>query len=339
MNFRIFALACLLMVALSFAYADSQKDNSDAYWRGEARPIAILEHSLSGNNLTLVAQNVEADNRSLASIEVAGAGRYALYSPPTNETVFPAGEKRKFLIPLNCTLNAGDRYAFNLTFSYAAPSSSAVLFQAGKAPLIGYSSQAVNSSLPECNRLIYPKSPIVALSELVKQLEYSLLPISGLVFLIVLIYYAKNLARLNNMVWLFKRDFAIFTVFNILCVYALGMFLGYFLEIELALLLVLLPFIPISLWLGYKSAKSGFNISEAFFSGYFCGFACVAGFIALAILTDLKQILDIPKLLILFNYIAVPLSVQVLICGIASAFSHRFLSGNGIGTAKQVRKK
>lgn len=58
---------------------DAKITQSNSYWRGEARPFAILEHSISSGTVTLVIQNTE------------GAGMLRLTNITLDHTATPVG--------------------------------------------------------------------------------------------------------------------------------------------------------------------------------------------------------------------------------------------------------
>jgi len=107
---------------------DAKKTQSDAYWRGEARPFAVLEHSQTLDHLTVVLQNVEAEQRSLAFINITGQG--ATFGSTFNNgsenisilnntnQYFPAGEKRTFVITGNANCTSGSTYEYQVTLIY-----------------------------------------------------------------------------------------------------------------------------------------------------------------------------------------------------------------------------
>ena len=100
---------------------DAKKAQSDQYWRGEARPFAIVEHAegSSSTNITLVLQNVDAEQRVLSNVSIGGSGMNGSYEPSATEAFFSAGEKRTFQVPLssNCTSGATYEYFVNFTFA------------------------------------------------------------------------------------------------------------------------------------------------------------------------------------------------------------------------------
>lgn len=116
---------------------DAKIAQSDAYWRGTARPFAILEHSLAtDNNITLVVQNTEADQRQLTNVSIGGSG-YA--GNLLNATYFSAGEKHKFVLNLSGTAcTSGNTYELYVNFTYNTADNSIVgQKQYGEKTLVG----------------------------------------------------------------------------------------------------------------------------------------------------------------------------------------------------------
>jgi hypothetical protein len=106
---------------------DARKTQSDSYWRGEARPFAILEHSGTTGVLNLVIQNVEPEQRTIASITAGSAGATTITAPTG---VFAGGEKKStttmttvpaggFITAPACT--AGSTYDLVITIAYSSP--------------------------------------------------------------------------------------------------------------------------------------------------------------------------------------------------------------------------
>jgi hypothetical protein len=90
----------------------------DAYWRYDAKPFAILEHSQSNGRLALLVQNVELDRRTLAAVSVGnkeGTGEINNISMP-----FAGGEKEPIYIQLNGKCKAGNIYKLDVNFTYNA---------------------------------------------------------------------------------------------------------------------------------------------------------------------------------------------------------------------------
>jgi hypothetical protein len=103
---------------------DARKTQSDSYWRGEARPFAILEHSLSARDMTLVLQNVEPEQRTTKSIG-AGPGA-ATVDGNTTSITFAGGEKKTIysvdvIAAAATACVAGTTYDYNVTIFYDSP--------------------------------------------------------------------------------------------------------------------------------------------------------------------------------------------------------------------------
>lgn len=98
---------------------DAKKTQSDAYWRGEARPFAILEHAQSGTDLTLVLQNVEADQRVINNISISGQGVSGVDSFSSVSPYFSAGERKTTTVDFgqNCTSGSTYEYWVNISFN------------------------------------------------------------------------------------------------------------------------------------------------------------------------------------------------------------------------------
>ena len=110
---------------------DARKTQSDSYWRGEARPFQILEHSCNSATLTLVVQNSESDKRILNTTKFDGDGTLA------NVTTFAGGETKTLSITNVTCGTAGTSYEFtNVTFTYNTPKLNGQT-QIGSKPLLG----------------------------------------------------------------------------------------------------------------------------------------------------------------------------------------------------------
>ncbi len=108
---------------------DAQKSQSDAYWRGEARPFMVTDaQQTTSGNLTLAVQNAESDTRLLTYISVYGGPVNGGYAPNTSEQLFTPGESRIYSIPIfvggaavspsNPACTAGSAYAYYINFTY-----------------------------------------------------------------------------------------------------------------------------------------------------------------------------------------------------------------------------
>ena len=102
---------------------DAKARESTAYWSGAAHPFAVLDHSesSSANNITLVIQNTEAEQKQLTTIDIGGSGVSGTLNVSDSQKFFSGGEKRALQIPLssNCTSGNVYEYYINFTFSNA----------------------------------------------------------------------------------------------------------------------------------------------------------------------------------------------------------------------------
>ena len=92
--------------------SDARITQSQAYWKGQAKPFSILESSLSGAVGTFSLQNKEAYAVTLTAVQVGGGSNSSISVP------FGAGEVKTITVPLNpnCTSNAV--YDLNVTMNY-----------------------------------------------------------------------------------------------------------------------------------------------------------------------------------------------------------------------------
>jgi hypothetical protein len=121
---------------------DAKIAQSDAYWRGTARPFSILEHSFTGTTLRLIIQNTEADQRRVTNISV-GSTQYATtvpssYVPGTGSAFYSAGEKHNETITMTTACTAGNTYELYVNFTYSnADGSITGIKQYGEKTLVG----------------------------------------------------------------------------------------------------------------------------------------------------------------------------------------------------------
>lgn len=98
---------------------DAKKTQSDAYWRGEARPFSIIEHSQSGDVLDLVVQNTEADGRAINQYFIYGNGIGATDGIPFPEqTYFAAGDKKTVPVGMTSNCTPGNTYEYWVNISF-----------------------------------------------------------------------------------------------------------------------------------------------------------------------------------------------------------------------------
>jgi len=100
--------------------SDAKITQSQSYWRGQAKPFAILDMSLTSTAATLSVQNVEATGPYVIAINgilIAGNG--------TNSTTqsFAAGEVKTIVLAgsWGACSTPGTIYDFNATIAYTAP--------------------------------------------------------------------------------------------------------------------------------------------------------------------------------------------------------------------------
>ncbi|MCX8197794.1 MAG: hypothetical protein N3F07_01170 [Candidatus Micrarchaeota archaeon] len=98
--------------------SDARITQSNSYWRGEARPIAILEHSFTPTSGRMVIQNYEAMG-SLSGVVVNVGTCLQAISP---SSIGP-GETRTVNFSSNCgqPTTPGSVYDLNVSFNYTTP--------------------------------------------------------------------------------------------------------------------------------------------------------------------------------------------------------------------------
>jgi hypothetical protein len=97
---------------------DARKTQSDSYWRGEAKPFAILELSLASTLISAVFQNVESDTRLINNTQFGGSTGQ-VYAITANNS-FAGGEKKTlYLTALTTACTVGTTYdiPLNITFN------------------------------------------------------------------------------------------------------------------------------------------------------------------------------------------------------------------------------
>lgn len=132
----IIALVSLALLGFFPGMAgDAKISQSAAYWRSEAKPFSILEHSYTGTTLTLVVQLKEATGAFvMKNISVAGSTNSSITG--TGKT-FNAGEtKNVYVYGITTDLAAGDMYEFPVNITYTSPNNVDML-QYGAKNLVG----------------------------------------------------------------------------------------------------------------------------------------------------------------------------------------------------------
>ena len=93
---------------------DARITQSTSYWKGEARPFAILEHSgTTTGSFTFVIQNVDAQGQITLLNMTAGNA-----TPYTTSTTFSPGETRSITMSGGPAGEAGVVYELPVNFSY-----------------------------------------------------------------------------------------------------------------------------------------------------------------------------------------------------------------------------
>ena len=98
--------------------SDARITQSQAYWKGQAKPFAILDAAISGTTATLSVQNMEANGPytiSANGIQINGAGTHAA-------AIFGAGETKTISITGLAACTSGAVYDYNVSVVYTTPS-------------------------------------------------------------------------------------------------------------------------------------------------------------------------------------------------------------------------
>lgn len=97
--------------------ADARIAQSSSYWRGQARPFAILDNSITAAGVgTFILQNMEANGPY--TVTVLGVAN----SSNTTSTSFAAGET-KTISMAGLPGTSGSVYDLNVTITYTTPNS------------------------------------------------------------------------------------------------------------------------------------------------------------------------------------------------------------------------
>jgi hypothetical protein len=125
---------------------DARRAQSDSYWRGDARPFAILEHFANSSSISIVAQNLEADQRTMTnftfstSYSCTNGSWQSPLGTNISSLVFAGGEKKTMLCGTTlCStagLGPGGTYDVNVTIKYDSPDAAGQV-QFGAKNLIG----------------------------------------------------------------------------------------------------------------------------------------------------------------------------------------------------------
>lgn len=115
----IIALVSIALLGFFTGLAsDARITQSNSYWRGEARPFAILEHSFTSTTGKLIIQNNDASG-SYSGLSAA-VGNCSNSSSPTS---LGPGETGTVTYSTTCgqPTTAGSVYDLNVTFNYTTP--------------------------------------------------------------------------------------------------------------------------------------------------------------------------------------------------------------------------
>ncbi|PIT84629.1 hypothetical protein COU37_02415 [Candidatus Micrarchaeota archaeon CG10_big_fil_rev_8_21_14_0_10_45_29] len=112
---------------------DARMGQSDAYWRGSARPFAITEHAIAtdanwAGNMYITVQNNGAEQIRLRNITFMGSG---IQGTNLTSIYLSPGEARQFMINFssdgaiannvaNCTVGSIVEFSVNFTYDNAA---------------------------------------------------------------------------------------------------------------------------------------------------------------------------------------------------------------------------
>ncbi|MFA5183499.1 MAG: hypothetical protein WC405_19475, partial [Syntrophales bacterium] len=99
--------------------SDAKITQSQSYWRGEARPFAILEHAVSTAGVaSVVMQNVDASG----TMTIRGVSIGNNTTTSGLSTSFAPGEVKTVTVGAVGTGTSGNVYDLNVTITYDSPS-------------------------------------------------------------------------------------------------------------------------------------------------------------------------------------------------------------------------
>ncbi len=111
--------------------SDAKITQSNTYWRGEARPFAIVEHAFDSTGAgTLVLLNNDASGTLTITNITVGNGTY------TTPTTFASGDQKNIAITNAGTGSVGGTYEFNVVITYTTVNG-LTMAQFGMKPIIG----------------------------------------------------------------------------------------------------------------------------------------------------------------------------------------------------------
>ncbi|MFA5929502.1 MAG: hypothetical protein WC861_01335 [Candidatus Micrarchaeia archaeon] len=96
--------------------SDARITQSQSYWRGQARPFAILDSSISATAGTFSIQNMESTGLTMTTIAVGNGTNSSL------NTAFGAGEtKTVYITQAIGAYSAGSIYDLGVNITYTTP--------------------------------------------------------------------------------------------------------------------------------------------------------------------------------------------------------------------------
>jgi hypothetical protein len=99
--------------------ADARITQSQSYWRGQARPFAILDASMTSTTGTVIVQNMEANGPYTITASGLAVGSAACTN--TTAYAFGAGETKTISVS-GCTAGtSGAIYDLSVNISYTTP--------------------------------------------------------------------------------------------------------------------------------------------------------------------------------------------------------------------------
>jgi len=114
---------------------DTKKAQSDTYWKGTARPIAITDTSATGTKLSLQLKNLGVETVSMAADSIYASD--GTYTDSTHSAItLTAGESAAVDITMGSGCTSGKFYELNVTFTYDVTGGISGAKQTGTKPLI-----------------------------------------------------------------------------------------------------------------------------------------------------------------------------------------------------------
>jgi hypothetical protein len=121
--------------------SDVRITQSQSYWRGQARPFAILDAQISGDKGNFTMQNMEAVGSYNLTTMAINNNNLGINNSGANSVMFGPGETKIVVIYRNidvptCT-PPGSIYNYNVTITYTSPSGIAGMKQYSAKNLVG----------------------------------------------------------------------------------------------------------------------------------------------------------------------------------------------------------